>query len=164
MKERISSYSRGIDNLLKDSEKFEEILAEYIIRTNSHYFSNVFPSTQLAKIVLNKLEERRTKFPIIHRLVREILKKWADSGVCVHVTTTKYSKSRTKTKEVYKFHGGGLAKLKELIIKSSIQKISAEVEPEKLPSDSLKTREEMIEDLQREFEDFFYLMESESEN
>ncbi|GAB4305444.1 MAG: hypothetical protein Kow0069_01230 [Promethearchaeota archaeon] len=158
-----SPYARGLETLLMRSRVFEEIIAEYIIRVNSKYFSNVFPSTQLTKVVLGKLQERKTKFPIVHRIVREILKRWEQEGVCIHVTTTKYSKSRTKTKEVYKFHRGGLQVLKDLIIQSTIDKIKGEIDKEQVPTDSLKTREEILEEFNREIEDFFEAMETESE-
>lgn len=158
-----SSYSRGIENLLKNSRKFENIMMEYIIRTNSRYFSNVFPSTQLAKVVLDKLDEKKTKFPIIHKIIREILKQWEKNNLCIHVTTTKYSKSRTKTKEVYRFHQGGLNELKKEIISASIERIEEGMDKTEIPTDSLKTREDILEGFQTEIEDFFRAIEFETD-
>jgi len=155
-----SSYDKGVDEkLLAYSKEFEDIILEYICRVNAKFYSNTFPSTQLAKIIMNRLQAKKTSFPIIHRVVREILKKWAEKEVCEHVRTTKYSKSRNKTKEIYKFPDLGLAELKKRLINSSIELIEKE-DPSKFCADNvMKTREEIIEGFQREIEEFFDFVE-----
>ncbi len=155
-----SSYDKGVDEkILAYSKDFEDIILEYICRVNAKFFSNVFPSTQLAKIIMNKLQAKKTSFPIIHKIVREILKGWEEKEVCEHVRTTKYSKSRSKTKEIYKFPDLGLAELKKRLINSSIDLIERE-DPSKFCEDNvMKTREEILDGFQREIGEFFDFME-----
>ncbi|HMF30194.1 MAG TPA: hypothetical protein VKK79_02170 [Candidatus Lokiarchaeia archaeon] len=158
-----SSYEKGIEKLLQNSQEFESIILEYICRVNAKFYSNVFPSTQLAKVIMNKLQAKKTKFPVIHKIVREILKKWEESEVCEHVRTTKYSRSRSKTKEIYKFPDPGLAELKERLISYSIDLIQNE-DLETLGDENvMQTREEMINKFQEEFENFFEEVEEEGE-
>ncbi len=154
-----SSYDKSAEKMLAYSKEFEDIILEYICRVNAKFYSNVFPSTQLAKIIMNKLQAKKTSFPIIHKIVREILKKWEEKEVCEHVRTTKYSKSRSKTKEIYKFPDLGLAELKKRLISSSIDLIEKE-NPAKFCDDNvMKTREEILDGFQREIEEFFDFVE-----
>ncbi len=154
-----SSYEKGVEKMLAYSKEFEDIILEYICRVNAKFYSNVFPSTQLAKIIMNKLQAKKTSFPIIHKIVREILRRWEEKEVCEHVRTTKYSKSRSKTKEIYKFPDIGLAELKKRLISSSIDLIQKE-DPSKFFDDNvMKTREEILDGFQREIDEFFNFVE-----
>ncbi len=154
-----SSYDKGVEKMLAYSKDFEDIILEYICRVNAKFYSNVFPSTQLAKIIMNKLQAKKTSFPIIHKIVREILKRWEEKEVCEHVRTTKYSKSRSKTKEIYKFPDVGLAELKKRVISSSIDLIEKEDPSKFVEGNVMKTREEILDGFQREIEEFFDFME-----
>ncbi len=156
-----SSYDKGVEKMLAYSKDFEDIILEYICRVNAKFYSNVFPSTQLAKIIMNKLQAKKTSFPIIHKIVREILKRWEEKEVCEHVRTTKYSKSRSKTKEIYKFPDVGLAELKKRLISSSIDLIEKEDPVKFCEGNVMKTREEILDGFQREIDGFFDFMEEE---
>jgi hypothetical protein len=60
--ESISSYQKGIENLLdQNREEFENIIAEYIIGVHNKYFSNMFPSTQICKVLLDRLDKKKSK-------------------------------------------------------------------------------------------------------
>ncbi len=160
-----SSYEKGVDEkMLAYSKEFEDIILEYICRVNAKFYSNVFPSTQLAKIIMNKLQAKKTSFPIIHKIVREILKRWEEKEVCEHVRTTKYSKSRSKTKEIYKFPDVGLVELKKRLINSSIELIEKEDPAKFCEGNVMKTRDDILNGFQREIEEFFDFMEEEKSN
>ncbi len=112
----LSSFEKGIKRRLSKERKIIEwLMAEYIIGVNSKWHSDVFPSTQLTKVVLNITRRSRSDFSSTHRLIREILKDWEKLGYAEYVTTTKYAHCR-KTKMIYHFPMEGLRKLKELII------------------------------------------------
>ncbi|MHC1591864.1 MAG: hypothetical protein ACXQS8_07250 [Candidatus Helarchaeales archaeon] len=97
-------------------------MGEYIVSVNSKWQSNDFPSSSVAKTLLKVFKEKQTRFPIIHKMVKTILKNWEAQGICDHISTTKYAHCR-KTKEIYRFDDEGFKKLKELILDRNIQMI-----------------------------------------
>jgi len=113
---QLSSFEKGIKKRLsREKQAIEWIIGKYIIGVNSKWNSDNFPSTQLAKVVLNVTGQGKSDFSSMHRLIREILVDWQNTGFCEYVTTTKYAHCR-KTKMVYYFPPAGLKKIKEILI------------------------------------------------
>ena len=152
-----SSYQKGIQNLLqKHEEEFENIIAEYIIEVHNKYYSNTFPSTQICKILIDKLEKKHTKFSIFHKVVRKILKNWVDKDLCQVVSKRKGHSVKT----VVKFEKDGIHRLKQKIIDFSIKAINEGIsKTSTLSWDSLKTREKILEDLEFDIKDLFNTLE-----
>jgi hypothetical protein len=115
---------------------------DYIIRVNSRYRGNEFTSSQLAKKVMSTFQLEKTRFPTIHRLVKESLRTWEEQGLCTHISCTKYSRCR-KTKDTYRFKTEGIIEVKRRAIEETIRTIS-EGNLGLLPV--MKTREMIIED------------------
>ena len=112
-----SSYQKGIANLLeKHQEEFENIIAEYILEVHNKYYSNTFPSTQICKILLNKINKSQSKFSIFHKVVRKILKGWENRDICRIISQRKGHSLKT----VVKFDDTGFQQLKQKIIDFSI--------------------------------------------
>ncbi len=106
-----------------DEELINQIILEYITKVNSNWKSNVFTSARLAKIALERLGDKSTRFPIIHCIVRKTLGNLAEKGFCTYLTTTKLGRCR-KTKDVYKFNPSGMRWIKQRIIEQSIKGIN----------------------------------------
>ncbi len=141
----LSSYQKGINNLLNDMEKFEALIWAYVLRVNSNFHSSEFPSTQIAKIIVDQLGLEKTKFPLFHKVIRVILDIWTGQGICSLVTQTKGTSAK-KTKEIYRFNEGGIEKIKAKFIEKSIDEIIRDTDINK-EMQVLKTRERIIEDL-----------------
>lgn len=125
-KKQISSYEKGIKKILEKSDGFEWIIASYLVDTHDKFKSNVFPTTQVAKIVIDKLDKERTKFAVIHRIVREIFKNYEEEGLC-----EKLERGRSKkTKKIYKFTEYGFKVLKSKIINFNIENIKGTIPAE----------------------------------
>ncbi len=159
-----SSYQKGINNLLeKHREAFENIIAEYVLEVNNKYFSNQFPSTQICKILLKKLEKSQSKFSIFHKIVRKILKGWVNKDICKIVS----KKSGHGVKTVVKFDENGFQRLKQKIIEFSIKKIEEGIETEskkeETQPESLKSRKQILDNIEMEIKDVFNALESEEE-
>lgn len=142
-----SSYQKGIDRLLLNKGNFEALIIEYLLTVNSKYRSNMFPTPQIAKILLDKLKMKKTQFPILHKIVRTILADWEKQNCCEYVTTTKSGRNR-RTKFIYRFNPDQIQFLKGRFITSSINQIEQEIVSEnKEPlEDILKSRENILED------------------
>ena len=80
----------------------------------------MFPTPQIAKILLEKLKMKKTQFPILHKIIRTILSEWESQGICEYVTTTKSGRNR-RTKYVYKFNPDNIEFLKGRFITSEHQ-------------------------------------------
>ncbi|MFX0097930.1 MAG: hypothetical protein ACFE7E_09245 [Candidatus Hodarchaeota archaeon] len=106
-----------------DEELINQTVLEYITKVNSNWHSNVFTSARLAKITLERLGDKSTRFPIIHSIIRKTLQNLAERGFCTYMTTTKLGRCR-KTKDVYKFNPSGIRWIKQRIIEQSIKGIS----------------------------------------
>ncbi len=141
----LSSYEKGINNLLNDIKKYEALIWTYVLRVNSNFHSNEFPSTQITKIIMDKLNLEKTKFSLFHKVIRIILTRWEEKGICELVSNTRTSSTR-KTKEIYRFNDDGLEKIKAQFIDKCIEDIVKEVNVEK-DLQVLKTRDKIIEDL-----------------
>ncbi|MHA1649860.1 MAG: hypothetical protein ACTSYB_06685 [Candidatus Helarchaeota archaeon] len=87
--------------------KIERIMKDHIAETNFKWNSDVFTSSSIAKIILKKLNEPKTRFRLIHKMVRDILKKWEEQSYCEHIETTHYSHCK-KTKMIVQFNRHGL--------------------------------------------------------
>ena len=158
MGKNLSSYQKGIKNLLeKKGESFEQIIAEYILGVHSKYYSNTFPSTQICKVLIDKLEKKRSKFSIFHKIVRNILQKWMDKDICEIVS----QKKGHAVKTVVKFDDEGLNQLKQKIIDFSIKKIEEGMTSNKIPV--FKDREKILEDIEYEIKDIFSTLELDEE-
>ena len=151
-----SSYNKGIKRKLeKQKDVLEYLIIEYILRVNSRYRSQEFPSTQVAKILLKQLGNRDS-FATTHRLVRDILREWDEKrGWCQKIAVTKYGHCR-KTKTVYRFSEEGLQALKQRLIDFRIDEIERDTpltteEPED-PEIILRTRDELLDDLLDNYE------------
>jgi hypothetical protein len=118
------------------------IMVEYITRTNSRYRGNEFTSSQLAKTVVTATQLEKTRFPVIHRIVKEILREWEDRGLCIRISTTKYSRCR-KTKDTYRFTNEGLTELKKQSIEDTMETIG---KSELTTTPIMKTRDYIIKD------------------
>ncbi|MHA1377787.1 MAG: hypothetical protein ACTSRG_05340 [Candidatus Helarchaeota archaeon] len=148
-KKKKSSLELGIFKKLKEEEKFFEwIIAQYVVSVNSKFYSYDFPSSQLTKLVLKILNKPKTKFSITHKMVKEILKKWEKSEICKYLTSTKYSRCRGKTKDIYRFTDSGFKKIKEMIIDIVINSITNNDALLLKMSDqqTMKTRDRILED------------------
>lgn len=160
MSKELSSYQKGIKNLLEaHEEEFEQIIAEYIIEVNNKYYSNTFPSTQICKILIDKLEKKRSKFSIFHKIVRKILNNWVDKDFCEVVT----KKKGTTVKTIVKFEDLGLNRLKQKIIDFSIKTIEEGMTKDVISVDTLKTRERILEDLEYDIKEVLSTFEMEEE-
>ncbi len=152
----VSSYQKGINNLLDHREDFEMLISEYLLSVNSKYRSNMFPTPQIAKVLLGKLKLKKTKFAIIHKIVRIILKDWETHGWCSYVTTTKSGRNR-KNKVVYQFSPKNFQFLKGKFISGSISEIEndpSEANDNQAPvREAMKTREIIFEDWTYEIQD-----------
>jgi len=155
-----SSYQKGIANLLeKHQEEFENIIAEYILEVHNKYYSNTFPSTQICKILLNKINKSQTKFSIFHKVVRKILKGWENRDICKVISQRKGHSLKT----VVKFDDIGFQQLKQKIIDFSIKTVKDGLQETELSVDSLKTRDKILEDFEYEIQDLFSIFENEEE-
>jgi DNA-binding PadR family transcriptional regulator len=144
-KSELSSYQKGINRLFEHREKFERVIIEYILFVNSTYGSNMFPTPQIAKIMVDKLQFKKTQFPIIHKIVREILNEWEQNGWVEYVTTTKSGRNR-RTKFIYRFTPENLELLKGRFIGTSIRDIELERPHDEAPlKDTLKSRERILQ-------------------
>jgi DNA-binding PadR family transcriptional regulator len=104
------------------AREFIPMIVEYITKVNSRYRGNEFTSSQLVKIIMTKTESEKTRFPVIHRFVKEILRKWENEGLCTYITRTKYSRCR-RTKDTYRFGDKGLVELKKQAIEDTMETI-----------------------------------------
>ncbi|MCP4763904.1 MAG: hypothetical protein GY870_19185 [archaeon] len=134
-----SSYEKGIIKLLQKREGFEWVISSYIVDTNTKFRSNVFPSTQIAKILLDKLGKKKTQFAVFHKIVREIFKIWNKEELCEYISKGTSSK---KTKEIYKITDYGLTAIKAKIIGFNIQNIKGSISEEFEPHSS--SREQLL--------------------
>jgi DNA-binding PadR family transcriptional regulator len=159
MDERISSYQKGINRLFEHQDRFERVIIEYILSVNSKYGSNMFPTPQIAKIMLDKLQFKKTQFPIIHKIVRTILENWEKQGWVEYVTTTKSGRNR-RTKFIYRFSPENLEVLKGRFIGSSITAIEQDMD---IPTDKdmLRSREEILRRWTDQIHDIVTGLESE---
>ncbi|MHA1756273.1 MAG: hypothetical protein ACTSVV_05850 [Promethearchaeota archaeon] len=156
-----SSYQKGIANLMeKHEEEFENIIAEYILEVRNKYYSNTFPSTQICKILLDKLDKKKSKFSIFHKIVRKILENWVDKDICEIVSDRKGHVVKT----VVKFDEIGFQKLKQKIIDFSIKKIEEGIDKDLELKESLKSREKILEEIEYDIKDLFSTLESEEED
>ncbi|MHA1272736.1 MAG: hypothetical protein ACTSQP_13690 [Promethearchaeota archaeon] len=156
-----SSYQKGIANLMeKHEEEFENIIAEYILEVRNKYYSNTFPSTQICKILLDKLDKKKSKFSIFHKIVRKILENWVDKDICKIVSDRKGHVVKT----VVKFDDIGFQKLKQKIIDFSIKKIEEGIDKDLELKESLKSREKILEEIEYDIKDLFSTLESEEED
>ncbi|MFX1487112.1 MAG: hypothetical protein ACFFBS_08490 [Promethearchaeota archaeon] len=126
-----------------DEDMINQIILEYITKINSNWHSNVFTSARLARIALERLDDKRTRFPTVHSVVRKTLKNLAEEGLCTYVTTTKLGRCR-KTKDVYRFNSSGIRLVKRRLIEESIKGINRGQE---FSYGILRTRERTIKAL-----------------
>jgi DNA-binding PadR family transcriptional regulator len=124
------------------AREFISIIVEYITKVNSRYRGNEFTSSQLVKIIMTKTESEKTRFPVIHRFVKEILRKWENEGLCIYITRTKYSRCR-RTKDTYRFSDKGLVELKKQAIEGTMETIR---KSELTTTPIMRARDHIIED------------------
>jgi hypothetical protein len=152
---KLGSFEKGIKRRLgKERPIIEWLIGEYIIGVNSKWHSDNFPSTQLAKVIINITGKNKGDFSSTHRLIREILKEWEQKGYCEYVTTTKYAHCK-KTKMIFYFPAGGLQKIKAMIIDKHIDLIKnwEDWKSYVRPDDVMKTREKIIDLILFEYTD-----------
>jgi hypothetical protein len=124
------------------THEFKVIILEYVTRVNSRYRANEFTSSQLAKNILTVTGIEKTRFAVVHRIVREILRSWEEQGLCAHISRTKYSRCR-KTKDTYRFRNQGLREIKKQAIEETIRAIGKS-EPTTTPI--MRTRDHILRD------------------
>jgi len=124
------------------TREFAAIIVDYVTRINSRYRGNEFTSSQLAKNIMTTTELEKTRFPIVHRIVREILRKWEEQALCTHIARTKYSRCR-RTKDTYRFNERGLNEIKKRAIDETIETIK---KSELRSTPIMRTRELIIKD------------------
>jgi hypothetical protein len=139
MKEQSLSEENTRETLLLE---IKAVMVDYIIKTNSWYHANEFTSSQLAKKVIAETEMGKTKFPIIHHLIKETLKEWEEQGFCTHISRTKYSRCR-KTKDTYRFKTRGILEIKKRAIDETIRTIN---NSELTTAPIMRTRDYIIRD------------------
>jgi len=86
----------------------ESIMKNYISETYFKWNSAIFTSSTIAKIIMKELEEPKTRYRIIHRMVQNVMKKWEKEAYCDHLETKYYSNSR-KTKMIIQFNDYGFS-------------------------------------------------------
>ena len=86
----------------------EQIMKNYVSETYFKWNSAIFTSSSLAKIIMKELDEPKTRFRIIHRIVQTVLKKWEKESLCDHVETKYYANCR-KTKMIIQFNDYGFS-------------------------------------------------------
>jgi hypothetical protein len=118
------------------------IIVEYITKVSSRYRGNEFTSSQLTKTILATAEMGCTRFPIVHRIVKDILAAWEVQGLCDHIATTKYSRCR-KTKDTFRFTKKGLTEIKKRAIEKTIGTIK---KGELTATPIMRTRDYIIRD------------------
>ena len=91
-------------------QKVETLMKEQISDTNFKYKSDVFTSSSLAKLILKALNFPKTKFRIIHKIVRDIFKEWEEKSYCTHIETTHYAHCK-KTKMIIQFSEHGFREI-----------------------------------------------------
>ncbi|MHA1311159.1 MAG: hypothetical protein ACTSWR_03315 [Candidatus Helarchaeota archaeon] len=157
--DKLCSFEKGIFNKLKDNKDILSILmAEFIVKNNSKWNSNDFPSSQITKVILKLLISDNITFPVMHRIIKEILKEWESQKICDYLQTTKYGHCR-KTKEIYRFSSEGINKLKEFIIYNNIKIIKNSREyMDKLiqTKEIMKTRSSLINEIKFNYEEILY--------
>jgi signal transduction histidine kinase len=89
-------------------QKIESIMKNYVSETYFKWNSAIFTSSSLAKRIMKELEEPKTRYRIIHRMVQNVLRKWEKDSYCEHVETKYYSNSR-KTKMIIQFNDYGFS-------------------------------------------------------
>jgi hypothetical protein len=156
----LSSFEKGIFNKLNENEQVISILmSKYIVGNNSKWHSNDFPSSQIAKTILGLFKTDEISFPVMHRIVKEILKTWEDENLCIYIRTTKYGHCR-KTKDIYRFNDESINKLKEILIHHNINIIKdPNIDKIKAPGkkkDVMKSRKSIIEEIRFNYEDILY--------
>ncbi|MHA1268657.1 MAG: hypothetical protein ACTSPY_02615 [Candidatus Helarchaeota archaeon] len=155
----ICSFEKGIINKLNENKDIVSLLmAQYIVANNSKWNSNDFPSSQIAKVILRLFKSQDISFPIIHRIVKEILKDWKNKNLCNYIMTTKYGHCR-KTKDIYRFNSNGIKKLKEMLIHNDIKRIKNTLNNQDQNShykEIMKTRESIINEIRFDFEEILY--------
>ena len=85
-------------------------MKHHISDTNFKWNSNVFTSSSITKVILRALKAPKTKFRIIHKVVRDILKEWKQKFYCEHIGTTHYAHCK-KTKMIIRFNNHGFLNL-----------------------------------------------------
>jgi hypothetical protein len=155
-----SSFLKGIDKLLENSAIFEREIVDYILSVNSKFHSNTFPTTQLAKILMNKLKFKQTQYPIIHKVIREIFKKWEDQDLCKYISTSKAGRNR-RTKDIYKFTEEQINVLKAKRIDTSIAEISDETLDPKKDIQQMLSRDEILKKIEEQVESLVSEMDDE---
>jgi len=93
---------RGRKRQIRINPKVEEIIQDYIIEVNQKWSSNVFPSTQLAKVALRKLKKQKSYYRTYHMMVKQILKKWEKQNICQNIESDLAPTQKSK-KLFYKF-------------------------------------------------------------
>lgn len=142
----LSSYEKGIQKLLENSDGFEWIIVNYLIETYNKFKSTVFPTTQIAKVLMNKLNKKKSQFAIIHKIVREILMKYESQEICTKIEIKRNVESK-RTKSVYQFSEEGFKILKSKIIEFNIKNIEGKISNEFEPT--ARSREDYIMDYVR---------------
>jgi hypothetical protein len=142
----------------EQAKTIRRIMSDYVIRVNSRYRGNEFTSSQLAKKVMSALEVEKTRFPKIHRLVKESLRTWEEQGLCTHISCTKYSRCR-KTKDTYRFNAQGIKEIKMYAIDETIKGIG-EGELREFPI--MRSRETIVSDRLEELLSGISLMDSQN--
>lgn len=142
----LSSYEKGIQKLLENSDGFEWIIANYLIETYNKFKSTVFPTTQIAKVLMNKLNKKKSQFAIIHKIVRELMMKYEKEEICTKIEIKRNMESK-RTKTIYKFSEEGFKVLKSKIIGFNIKNIEGKISNEFEPA--TRPREDYIMDYVR---------------
>lgn len=78
---------RGRKKQVKINPIVIEIIQDYIIEVYQKWNSNVFPSSQLTKVVLARLEKPKSYYRIYHQMIKQILRKWEKQEICSYVET-----------------------------------------------------------------------------
>ena len=92
-----------IDLKIKELMAIENILETYVLSVHNKFNSDVFPSSQLTKVVMKELKiTNKNKFRIYHAKIKEVLKTWEAKNYCELITTTHYAHCK-KTKNIYQF-------------------------------------------------------------
>jgi len=93
---------RGRRRQVKVHPEVEDIIQDYIVQVHQKWHSNVFPSSQLAKVALRALNKPRSYYRNFHMMVKQILKKWEKQNICQNIESSIEASQKNK-KIFYKF-------------------------------------------------------------
>ncbi|MHA1754525.1 MAG: hypothetical protein ACTSYR_03300 [Candidatus Odinarchaeia archaeon] len=108
--------------MLELEDELNEVIIKFILKLNHLYHSHVFTSARIANEIIKVKNIKKTYFPKVHKIVKNILDDWHHKGICSFINKTKLGRSR-KTKVIYQFSESGINQLKKELITAALNTI-----------------------------------------